>query len=1255
MLITENLLDDWVRGHAVEFQGIIPELVARLVAASSPHPKERRFPLGDSVGQPGPDGILDAVTGYDPFVPEGKSLWEIGTGLDAGAKATSDYNDRTTGVQGDVRRQSVFIFVTPLSGRRGWPADAQKAWLLDRRGRGEWRGVNIIDGTRLVDWLQAFPAVEQWLARRMGIPAQGIQAPEQRWSELRTIGDPPPLIPQVFLANREKACEKLAALFSGTTVQLQLDSLFPDQLADFLSAYIASMDESSRMEVAGRCLIISRADAWEAICALKKQHILIADFNLDPRLLQKARQSHHSVIYIGAPGGVPHPNRETLANPKSHQLRDALQKAGYSEERARTLAQRTNGNLNSLLKCLQNLSLMPEWAQNSDAADLAIAEMLGAWRDASDADKLIAEKLSKKAYGEWIVRMREVALRPGTPLIQHDGVWKMVMRYEGWSSLGRFFYDDHLDRFREVAVSILTEKDPRFDLPRDERYAASLYGKVLTHSDLLRDGLSETLALLGSHPRVLTSCSFGKAESIAMLTVRSIFAGADWVLWASLNRQLPLIAEAAPGEFMDSVEKALGTDPCPFSTVFAQEDTGIMGSNYTTGLLWALESLAWNAEQLARVTVILGELAAKDPGGNWANRPLNSLITIFLPWLPQTCAPLQKRKSAIETLIRELPQIAWKLLLNLLPGVHQVSSHSHRPSWRQTIPEDWSTTVTQREYWEQITSYTDLAIGMAKGDTSKLSEFVGHLDEIPPESRNQILAHLVSGTITSLPQDKRHEIWKELTDLVVRHRKFSDAEWAMKAEEVDKIAAVADQLVPEDPSIRHRRLFNTQDFDLIEEKGDYSSQAQLLEERRRNAIMEILGAGGLPAVIGFAKVVESPWQVGLTFGAVAERETDKDILPALLDGEDKSLTRFSGGFVWGRYRSLGWRWVDEVNTSSWAQTQKGQFLAYLPFVPGTWERASKMLGEDESAYWTKTNVNPFETKEDLGRAIDSLVKYKRPRPAIGCLYRMHHEKMPLDNKQVVRVLLAAVNSPEPAGSLDAFETTDLIKVLQADITTDSNDLFKVEWAYLPLLDRHRGASPKLLEQRLADDPKFFCHLIQLIYRSDKSDAPRREPTEREKDIATAAYRLLSNWRTPPGSRAGPFDGSALANWLRKVKTACAESGHLQVAMSRVGHVLIHAPSDPDGLWIHRSVAEVLNAKEADVIRDGFQNEFFNSRGAHWVDPTGKGERELAAKHRDKAEKVEMAGFHRLAATLKELAVTYEREGERIAAATTHDD
>lgn len=1195
----------------------------------------------------------------------GVRIGGIGTGLRARDKATSDYTDLTKAVPEEVRLQTTFVFVTPLSGRRDWEytwkEDAQVAWLEKRRKESEWKDVRIIDGTKLIDWVHQFPPVELWLAETMfGLRASEIEIPEEHWRVVRSIGKPPPLIPALFLVNRAEATAKLKGIFDGTIVQFKLTTHYPDQVVDFVSAYLASLDDESRVEAAGRCLIVSSIDAWNRICSQYRNLILIAGTALDlggdtgTKLIQKARRAGHAVIFGGPYSGIPDPASAPLPMPDSHQVQEALEKAGYSVERARTLAQKSGGNLSSLLRCIQNLPLMPEWTKDSDAAELAIAELLGSWNDRYDADRAVVERLSGKAYGEWIEKMREITLRPATPLIQWDGYWKFISRYEGWYALGPRLFDEHLERLKTVAVSVLREKDPQFELPSEERYAASIHGKVLSHSRLLRKGLAETLALLGSHPKALTSCSGDKAEAMAVLAVREILAGTDWVLWASLNDLLPLLAEAAPGEFLDAVETVLQKDPCPFDELFAQESSGAFGRTYISGLLWALETLAWDADYLSRVVVCLGELAVRDPGGQWANRPANSLTTILLPWLPQTCAPIAKRVAAVRTLLTELPDIGWKLLISLLPQPHSVSSGTRRPAWRATIPDDWRKGVTHREYWEQVSAYAEVAVSEAKKEVSKLAEIIDHMENLPLSAQEQLLKHLWSDTVMGMPETDRLRLWNKLINLVTKHRKFANAKWAMKSEQVDKIAVLADRLAPDAPFFRHQRLFSERDFDLYEEKGSFEEQMKKLEARRQRAVAEVATSGGVQLVVAFANVVQSPWRVGIAFGAVAGLDADGVVLPALLKSEQKALTQFAGGFVWGRFRIRGWEWVDSIDTSQWMPAQIGQFLSFLPFKPDTWQRVKYLLGKDQSAYWSKTSANPYEANTGLKLAIDQLVKHGRPFAAIRCLSKILHDKQPFDKQQAVQALLEAPKSSEAPHSVDAYHIVEIIKALQNDPDTNTDDLFQVEWAYLPLLDEYHDASPKLLWRRLADDPGFFCELIQLVFRSGEEEQMAEKLTEQRKNIAANAYRLLSEWRFPPGCQQDrTYDGAALTAWLDAVKKGCAETGHLEIAMTMVGHVLIHVPADPDGLWIHHSAAAVLNARDAQDMRDGFQTELFNSRGVHWIDPSGKPERELATKYRRQAEEVETAGYHRLGNTLRKLAKDYE--AERISSKRSFDD
>lgn len=1269
-LITENQLDEWVRGHAQDAQRVIVELVWRLVAASSPHPRERRFPLGDSIGQHGPDGVLDAIEEFNPFIPEGRSYWEIGTNIDAGDKATSDYKSSTAATPIEIRRNAAFIFVTPLSGRRDWQytwkEEQQATWLENRRQLAEWRDIRIIDGTKLIDWLHSFPAVERWLAGKMGrISINQAETPTELWDELKTIGEPPPLPPELFLVNREEGRNRLADVFSGTIVQLRLDTHFPDQIPEFVAAHLATLNKEENAEAAGRCIILNSIDAWQAVLSLLTvPHVFVANFAFEDtdvavtRLLQRTQRMGHAIIFRGLPGGIPHPNRVKIVNPKSYEIQQELEKAGYLPERARVLAQKSDGNIGSLLRCIQNLSIMPEWSQGTAAAELAVAVMLGSWSGNTNADQSLVEKLSGEPFGEWVDKLRAVTLLPATPLMQREGAWKFISRYEGWYSLGPRIHDDILDRFQEITITALSESDPQFDLPPNERYMANFQGKTLAHSSLLRQGLAESLALLGSHSAALISCSAGKAEATANIVVRKLLASSEWIDWASMDRVLPLLAEAAPEQFLSAVENSLKSSPCPFDMLFAQEGDGLTGGNCTTGLLWALETLAWDNNHFTRVMLILGGLADRDPGGKWVNRPSNSLTTILLPWLPQTCAPITKRLRCVELLLARVPGVAWKLILTLLPDSHQSSSGTHKPTWRSYIPDNWTNTVKESEYWTQANAYFEMALNTAKNDCSKLIELIRRIDDFPPPSRDEMIGYLKSDSVLVLPDEQRIKLWTELVALVSKHRKFSDAEWALEEAVLARIDEVIEYLRPHSPFFLHQRLFGEREWELLDERGDYQEQFKALEVRRQSAVNALFLSCGINVVLKFAQTVDLPWRVGFSFGATAPQDDIfPEILPIMLlesESTSKALSQFAGGFVQGRYTTLGWKWVDGIDMTQWDSSQIGQFLSYLPFTFDTWNRVDQLLGTSVHYYWTMTNVNPYEPKEGLEYAIDLLVQHGRPNDAVRCLEAILHEKKTLNITQAMQVLKALLKPSTKSHGIDDDAVLKIIKALQNDEKANPEELLQIEWAYLPLLDQYRNAAPRFLELRLAKEPEFFCEIIRIIFKSNKAEQPPEESTEERKIIARNAYELLRKWKTPPGIQpSGSFDGDIFFSWIERVKKACAESGHLEIALTMVGHVLIHAPKDPDGLWIHHSVAQALNDPAVDDMRNGFRTELFNSRGVHsWT--AGKEEIQLSEQYKQMAEDLEEHGYINFSVTLRNLADSYARDAEREAARDPFD-
>lgn len=1258
-IITAANLDEYASTR--ESQGVIPELIYHLVKVSIPEGSTCRIPYGDNVNQIGADGLVESATAFREFVPQGRSYWEIGVGGDPQKKATGDFKKRTSNIKTRLpeqeRTNSTYIFVTPHCKSKNWSEPKQTQWISKRRNS-DWKDIRSLDGIKLADWLREFPALGHWMSRKLCLSKSscGLNTPAELWNTIqaRVGANDPPLPPRIFLEGRENACAALQALFQGKEKRLLLSAECPEDVEEFVSGYLESLDKETCTLYSNRCLLISEEEAWHSYVQVRRSHVLVAAPRLgldsdNSNLQTHATQNGHAVV-IPVCGALLGDNHEIirLRSPSQSKLERILIEAGYSTVRAKELASAGADSLSALKRHLLGIGALPPYATWDNARLLAQAGLIGKWNGKNQADQSALEHLLGKSYGEWIETVRPEALRSGTPLIQRDEKWRIIARYEAWKGLGRYLTDKDLDRLEQTALVVLSERDPQFDLPKEERFAAIVHQKQLEHSTNLREGIAETLALLGSLPETLSSCSQGKAESVAAVTIRGLLQNAKWDRWACLDDLLPLMAEAAPDQFLNAVESALeNIDESPFIQVFAQEGGGGIGGRiYTSGLLWALETLAWDSDYLTRVVLILGDLASIDPGGAWSNRPSNSLTDILLPWHLQTCAPVDKRISAVETLLQEQPNVGWKLLLALLPNNRGFTSGCRRPAWRNLIPANWKDTVTRADYLDQIAIYANLAIGLAKAYTDKLIVLIDDLSDLPQPAFDNLLSHLESDAIRNLSEAHRLPLWDKLNDLVRKHRRYPEATWSMPEETLAKIERIASKLAPELPELRYQHLFSGRDYDLSDDQEDYEERTNRLDQLRQNAMKEILDSGGIAAALEFARNVSAPYQVGYALGSISTDSVESELLPSLLHDGDEIQKSLIGGFVSGRFLKSSWSWVDDQLSQNWSTNQKGLLLVFLPFVEEVWNRAEKHLEIEEGLYWKNALVTHWGQRRDLTKAIEKLIQYDRPNAAVRCLQRFSKEEDSFSTDLATRALLAVVRSEHLDKEFDQDATIKVISKLQESPTADADALFEIEWNMLTLLDRFSSGSPLTLENRLASDAAFFCQIIALVFHPENEQEKAEELlTEQERNLALQAYRLLNVWKTPPGMKTdGSFDPNCFTAWLTEAKNIAKKTGYTEVAFTQLGHVLTHIPKDEDGLWIHHIVAQTLNAKDAKAMRSGFTTELFNQRGAS-VFTAGEGELTLAKVNREKAEALEAKGYSRFATAMREFANLYEGQAK----------
>ena len=142
------------------------------------------------------------------------------------------------------------------------------------------------------------------------------------------------------MEGRSHACNALQALFEGTSQKLQL-LLFAEggqDVADFVAAYIETLDEEIARDYANRCLYIAEEDAWRAVVEVRKAHILVANprLNLESEerseLQTIATRKGHAVI-VPLCGAFAGGNSEIirLQSPSQSQIEKVLKEADYSD------------------------------------------------------------------------------------------------------------------------------------------------------------------------------------------------------------------------------------------------------------------------------------------------------------------------------------------------------------------------------------------------------------------------------------------------------------------------------------------------------------------------------------------------------------------------------------------------------------------------------------------------------------------------------------------------------------------------------------------------------------------------------------------------------------------------------------------------------------------------------------------------------------------------------------------------------------
>jgi hypothetical protein len=969
--LTARQLEDWARGIGSRVE--LAKLVSDLIRASSTDITVMPFPSGDKGQVRGFDGHLQSEIAA-MNVPRGRSFWEFGTNNDYKAKALNDFKSRSAEMSDADQHETTFIFVSPWTWDSSDPKNKIEDWIAERKGESNWKDVCYVDGSMLESWLESCPAVAAWHARNTlkTYPVADVRSTDEFWQDYSgNFG--PPITEDVLLCERADIADRLVNALCGPPCALSYVADSPDEVVAFAVAAIRRAKPEVRLFLEARTLVIDSIAAGRQL--IGNEALILFLRNDASRSPGQFASMGSTLVPLGGQqrGGT----AQVLARPTGYAMGLAMKSMGFSESEALTLARGCGRSLTALARLKPGGSFeLPTWL--SKGSELLPAILAGAWDATNELDRAVIEKLvGPKSYSQLETTMRSFLKDADPPFDLEGTVWKVRAPMDAFVRVGHLLSSAEAGLLKAAMLEVFSRPEP---VTNPEDAFRITRGSTSGYSEWIREGLATTLLLLAvwAEPaEVNLGTESGQAFANGLIE-NLPGLGTDHRLLSSLHLELPLLAEAAPNPLLSALERMLEGTGDLIRTIFEEKEGFIVPIARHTGILFALECLAWDPEYFRRAVLILARLAQIDPGGRIGNRPFNSLNEIFVLWNPNTNASSPQRMSALDEIIRTTPDVGWRLTRSLLPSTYGTSSPTCKPRLREAYTIDRAA-ITYSELWETQTAVVQRAIAGASHSDKRWTQLIRAWSNFPKAER-EVSVVALDITLEKLDTEPRKRLWLKISEEVSRHERFGKTDWALPAEELSSLKTLLEKYLPEDRITPVLRIFDEWTLD---DAGDLEA-ANL---QRAVALKELCETGGAEAVVGLGMETKLPYLVLEAIGAAELEDTIIEQIFELSFARDKIsiLTIGLAGLYrnrFGRKRAEA-RLVRAIEEGGTSKDIVGRIIMGWPDDEDTWASARKLGSAVVSSYWTQKPARYLNvSRVGLFRSALMLLRFGRPSAAL---------------------------------------------------------------------------------------------------------------------------------------------------------------------------------------------------------------------------------------------------------------------------------
>ncbi len=1201
-LVTRDNLERWAETNFSK--GDLPYLISRLVRATTPASAISDFPSGSASFVGGWDGVVTCQEDT-AYVPKGISLYEFGTEANPKGKADNDYDKRKLDALGYDPKECVFTFVTP----RFWKF--KDKWIKAKKAEDFWKDVKVYDSSNIEQWLDIALATSRWFSAQPGVesyPFDGIMTADEFWEEWSTGPNSLVLQPEVVTVGREYQQQQLLTTLQGTATVTGIKASTKSEAIAFIIAAAKQFPKNESERFFSKSLVVDTEGNFRGIRINTPTSLnLITRFDETQPLHLAASKGHHVLVPLGADDNI---NSEPITLPtidRDGQV-TALTKSGISKENAEKFSKEAGRNITILKKLIGFSHSKAKWIEKENIREIIPALLVGRWNETFIGDIELLEKLSGQKYSDYLPTLTKWKNFKESPVLQIGETWRLTSPLDLWTTVSPQLTPKDFQSIQECFSLAFKNGNPIIE-PKDKNDFAAFYNKQRKYSNWSREGLTQSLILVGRFGEGLNIPNLPNPQFWVDNIILDLLNDASGEIWISVDHELPLISEASPTSFLKATSNSLAKEQPEIMDMFKEVDGFLHSTSHHTGLLWALEGLAWLPEYLREASLILLKLSRLDPGGSLSNRPINSISEIFKTWHYQTLSSYDERMEILKYITYKEKETGWTLLVRMLPDHHGIGHPTHKMRWRM-FDKNTNLTYTYQEIWNTHSHVIELLINLFDNNENKFSQLINETVNLAPNDRKRVLDW--ADVVYNKVEQREFTTWETIRKILNHHRSYPDTDWALPKSELSRLEDLYHKIQPSEVISQHIWLFNDhwpafpegfRDLDNEFEKR-HEQQQKKIDGARSEAANVFIKELGLKKTLELMNSIKEPWALG---DALARVVTNQDDVVSVCEclNDDKENLRFIYRFVFRKSILEGFEWIKSLLKSLQQKGFSNKALANI-LIPlnqskQLWDFVSSLHEEIQIEYWQNVYATFYNIPEDekiIG--VQMLMNHKRFFSAIDICSHFA-ETMPTGI--LVELLKKAVTEKSnETAQFKGYEIEKIFETLDKRSDLENSALINLEWLYLPLLDSYgTRRNPKILQEEISRSPEFFVDVLKWVYMpkdKEKIEEERKGLSDEEiQNRAKQAYHLLHSWKKIPGMKSdNSIDKVVLMDWINKARSLADEQSRLEVADMQIGQVLAEYPENV-AEWPQEIIFQVIEEINTDSLKRNYSSAMFNKRGS----------------------------------------------------------